>query len=64
MLSNTDIFIGYDCTLFQMMLLADGIYMPMAVKRFTLVKERNYLVNLPSVVEAFCFVKRELNKGE
>lgn len=57
MLSNTDTLIGFDCTLFQMMLLADGVYMPIAITRFFLVKESHHLVHLPSIVKAFYFVK-------
>ncbi|EIE76288.1 hypothetical protein RO3G_00992 [Rhizopus delemar RA 99-880] len=34
-----DFRIGFCCTLFQMMLVADGIYMPMAIDRFCLVEE-------------------------
>ncbi|KAG2237313.1 hypothetical protein INT48_009046, partial [Thamnidium elegans] len=48
---------GFKCTLFQMKLVSDGIYMPVAFDRFSLVKEIHQLVNLPSVVEAFYFVK-------
>lgn len=51
---------GFDCTLFQMMLLADGVYMPIAITRFFLVKESHHLVHLPSIVKAFYFVKCEL----
>ncbi|KAI7899592.1 uncharacterized protein BX663DRAFT_576921 [Cokeromyces recurvatus] len=48
---------GFDCTLFQMMLLADGVYMPMAINRFSLIEQSHHLVHLPSIVEAFYFVK-------
>ncbi|KAG2203614.1 hypothetical protein INT47_011708, partial [Mucor saturninus] len=48
---------GYTCTLFQMMLFADGIYMPMAIDRFSLVEGSHHLVHLPSIDESFRFVK-------
>lgn len=57
MLSNTDTLIGFHCTLFQMMLPADGVYMPMAINRFSLIEQSHHLVHLPSIVEAFYFVK-------
>ncbi|KAG1098298.1 hypothetical protein G6F40_011979 [Rhizopus arrhizus] len=53
---------GFKCTLFQMKLLADGIYMPMAFERFSLVEEIHQLVHLPAIVEALFFVKSELAK--
>jgi len=40
-----------------MKLLADGIYMPMAFERFSLVEEIHQLVHLPGIVEALFFVK-------
>ncbi|CAO0800133.1 unnamed protein product [Mucor circinelloides] len=52
---------GFHCTLFQMMLLADGVYMPMAINRFSLIEQSHHLVHLPSIVEAFYFVECELN---
>lgn len=57
MLFTKYILIGFKCTLFQMKLLADGIYMPMAFDRFSLVEEDHQLALLPSVVDAFYFVK-------
>lgn len=57
MLANTDALVGLDCTLFKTVLLADGIYMPMAINRFSLLKERHHFELLPSIVEAFYFVK-------
>ncbi|KAG2211172.1 hypothetical protein INT47_006291 [Mucor saturninus] len=53
---------GFDCTLFQMFLLADGVYIPMAINRFSLVEQNHYFLQFPSIVEAFYFVKCELNK--
>ncbi|KAG0781374.1 hypothetical protein G6F21_011679 [Rhizopus arrhizus] len=53
---------GFKGTLFQMKLLADGIYMPMAFERFSLVEEIHQLVHLPAIVEALFFVKSELAK--
>ncbi|KAI9264609.1 hypothetical protein EDC94DRAFT_640275, partial [Helicostylum pulchrum] len=43
-----------------MKVIVDGIYMPVALKRFSLVEEPHELVHLPAVVEALCFVKDEL----
>ncbi|KAI8638381.1 hypothetical protein BD408DRAFT_477679 [Parasitella parasitica] len=53
---------GFTGTLFQMKLLADGIYMPVAFNCFSLVEEIHQLVHLPSIVEALYFVKSELGK--
>ncbi|KAI8377246.1 hypothetical protein BD560DRAFT_348756 [Blakeslea trispora] len=53
---------GYRATLMKMTLPCPGIYMPVAIKRFSLVGEIHQLVLLPSVVEAFWFVKCELHK--
>ncbi|KAG1274970.1 hypothetical protein G6F66_012870 [Rhizopus arrhizus] len=53
---------GFKGTLFQMKLLADGIYMPMAFERFSLVEEIHQLVHLPAIVETLYFVKSELGK--
>ncbi|KAI9259162.1 hypothetical protein EDC94DRAFT_612516 [Helicostylum pulchrum] len=52
---TTDTLIGFYCTLFQMMLLADGIYMRVAINCFSLIEESHHLVKLPSIVEAFLF---------
>lgn len=57
MLSNTGILIGFCCTLFQVILVADEIYMPIAIDRFSLVEEIHQLLHMPSIVEAFYFVK-------
>lgn len=57
MIYNECIFVGFKATLFQMKLLSDGVYIPMAFDRFSLVEEIHELVQLPSVVEAFCLVK-------
>ncbi|RCH91092.1 hypothetical protein CU098_007774 [Rhizopus stolonifer] len=48
---------GFNGTFFQMKLLADGVYMPIALECFSLVEEIHQLVDLPSIVEALCFVK-------
>ncbi|KAI9254795.1 hypothetical protein BY458DRAFT_461973 [Sporodiniella umbellata] len=52
---------GYTCTLFQTAILADGVYIPMAINSFSLVEHHHHLVHIPSIVEAFFFIKRELN---
>lgn len=39
MLSNADALIGFKYTLFQIKLLSDGIYIPIAFGRFSLVEE-------------------------
>lgn len=57
MLFNTDTLIGFDCIFFQRINLADEVYMTMTINRFSLVKERHHHVHLPSIVEAFHFVK-------
>ncbi|CEJ02730.1 hypothetical protein RMCBS344292_16725 [Rhizopus microsporus] len=43
-----------------MTLVADGVYMPLPVKRFSLVEEVHEMVLLPSIVELLMFVKNEL----
>ncbi|KAI8377244.1 hypothetical protein BD560DRAFT_325883, partial [Blakeslea trispora] len=48
---------GYRATLMKMTLPCPGIYMPVAIKRFSLVEEIHQLVLLPSVVVACWFVK-------
>ncbi|KAG1488552.1 hypothetical protein G6F45_012179 [Rhizopus arrhizus] len=48
---------GFKCTLFEMRLVGDGVYMPMAFSRFSLVEEEHQLIHLPSAIDAFCFVK-------
>ncbi|KAI8978951.1 hypothetical protein BDB01DRAFT_844005 [Pilobolus umbonatus] len=53
---------GFKGTLFQMKLLAEGIYLPIAVERFSLVEEIYELVHLPRMVEALYHVKLELKK--
>ncbi|KAI9243223.1 hypothetical protein BY458DRAFT_591636 [Sporodiniella umbellata] len=52
---------GYCCTLFQTAILADGIYMPTPINSFSLVEKHHHLIHIPSIVEAFFFIKRELN---
>ncbi|EPB90256.1 hypothetical protein HMPREF1544_02942 [Mucor circinelloides 1006PhL] len=42
---------GFTCTLFCPVLLTDGVYCPIAVKRFHLVGEIYEMINLPSIVE-------------
>ncbi|KAI8090085.1 uncharacterized protein B0P05DRAFT_584314 [Gilbertella persicaria] len=51
---------GFRCSLFRMFLASEGIYMSVLLKRFLLVEETNDMINLPSVVEAFDFVKEKL----
>ncbi|KAL7313116.1 hypothetical protein PS15m_006900 [Mucor circinelloides] len=53
---------GFTCTLFCTVLLTDGVYCPIAVKRFHLVGEIYEMINLPSIVEVLTFVKIELDK--
>ncbi|KAI8331652.1 hypothetical protein BD560DRAFT_341431, partial [Blakeslea trispora] len=48
---------GYKCTLFEMTLASDGIYLPIAIARFSLVEEVHQLVLLPLAIDVFCFVK-------
>ncbi|KAI8062027.1 hypothetical protein BDF21DRAFT_479097 [Thamnidium elegans] len=54
--------IGFNCTLFYTILFVDGIYCPIVIKRFCLVEGIYDLINLPSVVEVFTYVKNELDK--
>lgn len=55
--SNVDNLIRFRCTLFRMKLVTDGIYVSVAIDRFFLVEEFRQLIHLPSIVEAFYFVK-------
>jgi hypothetical protein len=40
-----------------MTLVADGIYLPLMVKCFSLVEDAHDLIHIPSIVESFSFVK-------
>lgn len=57
MLSNSDIFTRFKCTLYKMELPINGVFMPIAVARFSLAEEIHQLVQLPSIVEALYYVK-------
>ncbi|KAI8988913.1 hypothetical protein BDB01DRAFT_719540 [Pilobolus umbonatus] len=46
MVSNTDNLIRFDCTLFQMMLLDDGVYLPVAINRYFLIEHSHHLEQL------------------
>ncbi|EIE89780.1 hypothetical protein RO3G_14491 [Rhizopus delemar RA 99-880] len=46
---------GFKDPLFQMKLFADGIYIHLAFRRFSLVEEIHHLVHLPSIVEALYY---------
>ncbi|KAG1369271.1 hypothetical protein G6F61_012473 [Rhizopus arrhizus] len=48
---------GYSCTLYMMDIKDEGVYIPVQIKRFFLPEVRENLVNVPSVVEGFLFVK-------
>lgn len=47
-------------TLFFAKLLVNGVYAPIAVKRFSVVEGVNDMIHLPAVVEVLHFVKTEL----
>lgn len=49
--------IGFSCTLYMMHIKDEGVYIPVQIKRFFLPEVRENLVNVPSVVEGFLFVK-------
>ncbi|KAG2234885.1 hypothetical protein INT48_000548 [Thamnidium elegans] len=53
---------GFNCTLFYTILFVDGIYCLIVIKRFCLVEGIYDLINLPSVVEVFTYVKNGLDK--
>ncbi|KAG1358321.1 hypothetical protein G6F62_000803 [Rhizopus arrhizus] len=55
---------GYNCSMYQMSLVNDGIYLPVMVKRFSLVENESHLMNIPMIVEALSIVKDELPKLE
>ncbi|KAI8990358.1 hypothetical protein BDB01DRAFT_781074 [Pilobolus umbonatus] len=48
---------GFTSSLYKMTLKEDGIYMPIMVKRFSLVGDKSELMNVPLIVEAFGMVK-------
>ncbi|KAI8357862.1 hypothetical protein EDC96DRAFT_514711 [Choanephora cucurbitarum] len=51
---------GFKRTLFKMTSTSDGVYMSIIFERFSLSEEIHQLVFLPSALDAFCFVKSEL----
>ncbi|CEP14596.1 hypothetical protein [Parasitella parasitica] len=53
---------GFECTMYRMQLIVHGVYIPVAIKRFSLVEQTHHLVLLPGMVESFYFVKLEINK--
>ncbi|KAG1148160.1 hypothetical protein G6F37_001482 [Rhizopus arrhizus] len=55
---------GYSCTLYMMDIKDEGVYIPVQIKRFFLPEVRENLVNVPSVVEGFLFVKEKLLEFE
>ncbi|KAG1294133.1 hypothetical protein G6F60_006049 [Rhizopus arrhizus] len=55
---------GFNCSMYQMSLVNDGIYLPVMVKRFSLVENESNLMNIPLIVEALSIVKDELPKLE
>ncbi|RCI06630.1 hypothetical protein CU098_012877 [Rhizopus stolonifer] len=50
---------GFHCSLYRMSLKAEGIYMPVMIKRFSLVSNSSELMNTPLIVEAIGAVKNE-----
>ncbi|KAG1048039.1 hypothetical protein G6F43_009544 [Rhizopus delemar] len=51
---------GFSCTLYMMHIKDEGVYIPVQIKRFFLPEVRENLVNVPSVVEGFFFMKEKL----
>ncbi|CEP18549.1 hypothetical protein [Parasitella parasitica] len=51
---------GFRCTLYVMHIKDEGVYIPVQIKRFFLPEVSENLVNVPSVVEGFLFVKEKL----
>ncbi|RCH99849.1 hypothetical protein CU097_015641, partial [Rhizopus azygosporus] len=51
---------GFKCSLFKMTLVADGVYLPLLIKLFSLVEEVHEMALLPLIVESLMFVKNEL----
>ncbi|ORE21944.1 hypothetical protein BCV71DRAFT_241350 [Rhizopus microsporus] len=48
---------GFKCSLFKMTLVADGVYLPLLIKLFSLVEEVHEMALLPLIVESLMFVK-------
>ncbi|KAI8356593.1 hypothetical protein EDC96DRAFT_484054 [Choanephora cucurbitarum] len=48
---------GFDCFLYQMIVLEDGIYFPMMIKSFCLVRRVDEMIWMPTIVECLTFVK-------
>ncbi|EIE86859.1 hypothetical protein RO3G_11570 [Rhizopus delemar RA 99-880] len=55
---------GFSYSLFRMTLKVDGVYMPIMVKRFSLVSNKSELMNTSLIVEAFGAVKEEFASFE
>jgi hypothetical protein len=49
--------VGYSCSLYQMKLYEDGVYIPTMIKRFKLPENEGDMSLIPGAVEAFFFVK-------
>lgn len=56
-INNIDTLIGFKCSLFKMTLVADGVYLPLLIKLFSLVEEVHEMALLPLIVESLMFVK-------
>ncbi|CAO3694304.1 unnamed protein product [Rhizopus microsporus] len=54
--------IGYKCILYIMKIHEEGVYIPVALKKFVLVEDSENVVNIPAIVESFFFVKIKLEK--
>ena len=50
-------FVGFDCFLYQMIVLKEGIYFPMMIKSFRLVSRVDEMIWMPTIVECLTFVK-------
>ncbi|CAO3673082.1 unnamed protein product [Rhizopus stolonifer] len=48
---------GFRCSLHRMVLVADGIYLPVMVNMFILVEYTSDLMNIPTIVESLYYVK-------
>ncbi|CEI89074.1 hypothetical protein RMCBS344292_03446 [Rhizopus microsporus] len=51
---------GFNSSLYKMTLVEDGIYLPIMVKRFSLVENESQLLNVATIVEALGLVLGEL----
>ncbi|KAI8047048.1 uncharacterized protein B0P05DRAFT_567014 [Gilbertella persicaria] len=51
---------GFRCVLYMMRIKEQGLYMPMMIKKFSLIEEVEDAVNIPAMVESLMFAKEKM----